>query len=130
MKAGLRVVAAVALILSLVAIVESCSSHSDKQTAPPAAKELDSPNIAPSGGQYVHTFTHVGTFNYHCSIHPSETATVTVDNGSPAPLAISIMRSGGFNPDSPTVGVGSTVTWTNNELEPPSGTRHTVTSNP
>jgi len=126
MKAGFRILAAAALVLSLVAIVQSCSSHSDKQTAPPASKELDSPNIAASGGQYVHTFTHVGTFNYHCSIHPSMTATVTVDNGAPAALAIGITLAAGFNPPSPTVGVGSTVTWTNNDP----GTAHTVTSNP
>jgi plastocyanin len=126
MKAGLRILAAVVLVLSLVAIVQSCSSHSDKQTAPPAAKELDSPNIAANGGTYVHTFTHVGTFNYHCTIHPSMTGTVTVDNGSPAPLAIGITLAAGFNPPSPTVGVGSTVTWTNTDP----GTAHTVTSNP
>jgi plastocyanin len=126
MKSGLRILAAVVPVLSFVAIMQSCSSHNDKATAPPAALELDSPNIAASGGQYVHTFTHVGTFNYHCKIHPNMTATVTVDNGSPAPLAIGITLATGFSPASPTVGVGSTVTWTNNDP----GTPHTVTSNP
>ena len=34
-------------------------------------------NIAPNG-TYVVTFTATGTYNYHCSIHPSMTGTVTV----------------------------------------------------
>src|SRR5262245_3133274 len=126
MKAGFRILAAVALVLSFAAIMQSCSSHSDKQTSPPAAKELDSGNIAGNGGMYAHTFTHLGTFNYKCTIHPAMTGTVTVDSGSPAGLAIGISLANGFNPASPTVGVGSTVTWTNNDASTP----HTVTSTP
>ena len=128
MKSGFRILAAVALVLSLVAIIQSCSSSSDKSpTNPPAAKELDSPNIAANGGTYVHTFTSQGTFNYKCTIHPTMTGTVTVTTGAPAsPLAIGITLAAGFVPASPTVGVGSTVTWTNNDP----GTAHTVTSTP
>ena len=32
-----------------------------------------------SGGIFSFTFSTVGTFNYHCSIHPSMTATITVN---------------------------------------------------
>ncbi len=35
-------------------------------------------NVAP-GGKYSFTFNTVGTFAYHCSIHPSMTGTVTVN---------------------------------------------------
>jgi plastocyanin len=37
----------------------------------------NSGNLAP-GGTYKFTFNESGTFNYHCSIHPSMTGTVTV----------------------------------------------------
>ena len=32
-----------------------------------------------SGSTYSFTFSTIGTFNYHCSIHPSMTATITVN---------------------------------------------------
>ena len=38
---------------------------------------VDSGTIAP-GATFSHTFTTVGTFAYHCAIHPTMTATVTV----------------------------------------------------
>ncbi len=41
--------------------------------------ELASPSIG-HGGSYQHTFNSVGTFNYHCSIHPSMKGTVVVTN--------------------------------------------------
>jgi plastocyanin len=127
----IRSLAAVMLVLSLVAIVQSCSSHSDKGTNPPPALELNSPSIS-QGGQYVHTFTAVGTYNYKCSFHSSMTGTVTVTTGAPAtPLAISIVSmAAGYSPSSPTVGVGSVVTWTNNDPNAGAVGVHTVTSTP
>lgn len=42
-----------------------------------SGSELSSGGIAPTH-TYSHTFAQTGTFNYHCSIHPSMTATVVV----------------------------------------------------
>ncbi len=39
---------------------------------------FDSNDIAPNG-KYSHTFSTVGTFNYHCSIHTSMTAKIVVN---------------------------------------------------
>ncbi len=39
---------------------------------------FNSPTISSSGGTYSFTFTHPGTFTYHCAIHPSMTATIIV----------------------------------------------------
>ena len=39
--------------------------------------ELNSPNILP-GKTFPPTFRIAGTFNYHCTIHPSEKATIVV----------------------------------------------------
>lgn len=38
---------------------------------------FDSGSIA-SGGSYQHTFTQAGTYNYHCTIHPSMQGTIIV----------------------------------------------------
>ncbi|MGG9970834.1 cupredoxin domain-containing protein [Ferruginibacter sp. SUN002] len=39
--------------------------------------ELGSPNIVP-GKSFPHTFTKSGFYKYHCSLHPTETGSVTV----------------------------------------------------
>jgi plastocyanin len=39
---------------------------------------FDSQSISPNG-VYSHLFSAAGTFSYHCSIHPTMTATVTVN---------------------------------------------------
>jgi plastocyanin len=41
-------------------------------------KSVDSGNINGSGGTFSHAFSQAGTFTYHCSIHPTMKATVTV----------------------------------------------------
>lgn len=43
---------------------------------------LDSGDIA-SGNTYSHTFSAAGTYNYHCTHHPSMTASVTVGSVIP-----------------------------------------------
>lgn len=40
--------------------------------------ELGSSPLAP-GGTYSHTFTAAGTYNYHCTFHPTMTGTVIVE---------------------------------------------------
>jgi plastocyanin len=82
--------------------------------------ELSSGNLG-NGGTYSHTFACLGTYPYHCSIHPSMHGSVTVSAGGPASASVSI-QDFNFNPSSVTVGPGGTVTWTNN------GSTHTVTS--
>lgn len=42
-----------------------------------SGSEISSPSI-PQGGSYSHTFTSAGTYNYHCSIHPSMTGQIIV----------------------------------------------------
>ena len=125
MKA-IRNLAAVMLVLS-VAAVGACSKSNDKVTNPGGgggAKELNSGNIAGSGA-FPHTFNTAGVFGYHCSIHPGMVGSVTVQAGSPTtPVAISIVNmTTGFSPNAVTVGPGTQVTWTNNDV-----TNHTVTS--
>ncbi len=39
--------------------------------------ELNSGSIAP-GATFSHTFSAAGSFSYHCNIHPSMTAAITV----------------------------------------------------
>jgi plastocyanin len=39
---------------------------------------FDSGHLTPSGGTFHFTFSQAGTYNYHCMIHPSMTATVIV----------------------------------------------------
>lgn len=46
-------------------------TESDNQTGP------SSSTVAP-GGTYTFTYSAVGSFNYHCTIHQSMTGTVTV----------------------------------------------------
>lgn len=40
---------------------------------------FDSGNIG-AGGSFSYTFTHVGTFDYHCTLHSAMTGTVVVTN--------------------------------------------------
>lgn len=42
-----------------------------------SVEPFDSGNVA-QGGVYSHTFNTVGTFTYHCTVHPSMTGKVTV----------------------------------------------------
>ena len=125
MKAGVRGLAVIALALSIVAIVAlpACSKK-DKSTNPTVTLELNSADLGP-GAVYVHTFTTVGQFPYHCSKHPAMVGTITVTAAGAAADSVSILNMGptGFSPTSLTVGVGGVVTWRNKDT-----TTHTVTS--
>lgn len=115
-----RRLAAAALLLGLVAL-PACGGKDDGQTNP--TLELNSGDIG-AGGTYPHTFAATGSFNYRCTRHPTMTGTVTVSSGAPMSVAVSIGNvSAGFSPAAATVGIGGTVTWTNNDSE-----LHTVTS--
>ena len=115
---------AVAGLLLALALVPSCSKKSNPVA--PGSKELNSGNIAPSGGMFAHTFNTAGTYPYHCSIHNVMKGTVIVDPASAnmnVPVSIVSATTGGFSPASVTVKTGGTVTWTNNNTS-----THTVTS--
>jgi plastocyanin len=45
--------------------------------------------LHPPGDTYAVTFNKIGTFNYHCKVHPSMTGTITVQPvpGAPTPVA-------------------------------------------
>lgn len=45
------------------------------------------------GEQYSHTFNTAGTFPYHCAVHPTMTATITVSAGNQAPLITSALTA-------------------------------------
>ncbi|HEY7032485.1 MAG TPA: cupredoxin domain-containing protein [Thermomicrobiales bacterium] len=77
-----------------------------------------------NGQTFSFTFDQVGTFAYHCNIHPQMTAQIVVKEAAAAPpgKAVSI-KDFQFSPASRSVIVGTTVTWTNTGDAP-----HTVTS--
>lgn len=116
----------VLLALSLALFAGGCGDDDDDNPVnPPPALELNSPTLAGgSGATYVHTFATAGTFPYHCTVHPTMTASITVDPASAVTtLSISITDNA-FTPNTATVKTGAVVTWTNNGNNP-----HTVTSN-
>jgi plastocyanin len=87
--------------------------------------ELNSGNIAGSGGVFAHTFNTAGSFGYHCAIHTNMTGTITVvASGGNTPVAAGMSGTSSFTNGTQTINVGGTVTWTNS-----SGIVHTVTSN-
>ena len=119
------------LIICALACVPAC-----KDNTMPAGKELDSGNIAATGGTFHHTFSTAGAFNYFCTIHPScpklAGTIVVLPSSSPVPitrtLAISQTELAGgscytLSTQLDSVRVGETVTWTNDSDAP-----HTVTS--
>ncbi len=48
-----------------------------------SAEVWDSGSIPPGTGSFSHTFNAVGTFHYHCTIHPFMTGTITVSSNAP-----------------------------------------------
>jgi len=111
-------------VIATAALIAACnnSNNNNGGVLNPPAKELDSGNIL-NGGNYVHTFNTVGTFNYHCTIHGLGMAgSVIVVAGSNASANVEISNNK-YTPPSVSVMPGGTVTWTN------IGVTHTVTSN-
>ena len=120
--------------IAVVGWLVSCKGNS---TSPnPTPGELGSPTIAASGGTYLHTFNTLGSFPYHCTIHPSCTTlqghVVVVSPSTLIPTkTLSITFAGGtagytcsaLSQQTDTVHVGDTVTWTDNSPLP-----HTVTT--
>ena len=136
-----------AVIVWLLAAVTVSCSKSNGSTSPgygttgggggAAPPELNG-NLAPTGGSYAHMFNTAGTFNYHCTIHPSCTGlagTIVVVAAATGiqNRQLAISQSGGsggvygtcsaLSVSRDTVHVGDTVTWTNN-----SPVQHTVVS--
>ena len=119
----------------LAAWLVACNKK-DNPVSPPPPGELNG-SLAGGGGTFSHTFASAGTFNYHCSIHPSCTSLagsiVVVAPGTPIQnrvLSISQSGGGGIYPSCSTlsvsrdtVQVGDSVTWTNS-----SPYQHTVVS--
>ncbi len=59
-------------------------------------------------------FSMAARYNYICGIHGAAmTGTVTVQAGGPSTVSVSIVDFA-FNPANVTVGIGGTITWTNN----------------
>ena len=127
------------IVLALVpACLLSCSSSTSPTNPGPGSGEL-SGNLASTGSHYAHTFAKKGSFNYHCTIHPSCTSLagtiVVVDSGTVITNHIvAIQQTGGssgpygsscssLSVQRDTILVGEQITWTNNSPLP-----HTVTS--
>ncbi|HEY6194700.1 MAG TPA: hypothetical protein VI504_06610 [Candidatus Eisenbacteria bacterium] len=139
MPKHLRILTA-ALALGLAAVwLLSCSKKNPASPTPPPG-ELNG-SLAAGGGQYAHKFNTAGSFNYHCSVHPScgslaGTIVVIAPGGTIMNHVLAITQSGGspgdiytsgtcssISPQRDTVFVGDMVIWTNNSPLP-----HTVTS--
>jgi plastocyanin len=83
-------------------------------------------------GIFDHVFETEGSFEYHCSLHPSETGRITVSATAPTPegafvrIRIDRSRAGSiFDPPDVTVPVGFPVVWINSSFEFP----HSATAN-
>jgi plastocyanin len=118
-----RSLLAAPLFVGLLLAPLACSKDSGSPTTPPVTggKELNSANLA-QNGSYSHTFPNAGTFPYHCTIHTSMTAGVTVVGGG-ADSALVNITGLTFSPPSTSVKPGGTVRWVNLD-----GVPHTVTS--
>jgi plastocyanin len=108
-----------ALLLSLLATIAviGCSDKGTNSTDKPGptGPELSSP-ILSTGQTYSHTFSTAGVFDYHCGVHPTMKATITVTAGGSATQEHVTIQN--FTLPSVTVNIGSTVTWTNNDSSP------------
>jgi plastocyanin len=107
------------LAIAVIMALAGCSSNSGNPTNPGGSSgpELSS-SVFSQGQTYSHTFTKAGTFPYHCGVHPSMKASVTVLAGGSATQASVSISGFVFQDASLTVNVGSTVTWTNNDSAP------------
>jgi hypothetical protein len=128
---------ALVLVASLLTVA-SCKSKSNPM-GPAGGGELNG-SLATTGSQYVHTFAKAGTFDYHCTMHPTcaslaGTIVVVAAGGVIQNRVLSITQSGGssgpygggtcagLSLQRDSVFVGDQITWTNTSPLP-----HTVTS--
>ncbi len=129
----------VMLALAALGLQAGCNSSSTPMNPSPGGNgpELNSSALSP-GQAFQHTFASVGTFNYHCTIHPAcalLVGTVTVVAAADSIPPVQHVTAISFDPDNTsgcfgalsaratTVHVGETVSWVNNSQAP-----HTVTS--
>lgn len=75
-----------------------------------------------SGDTFSYTFSAVGAYTYHCSIHPTMMGSIIVTTTPVTNAAVSIYNMS-FVPSTVTISAGTSVTWTNND-----SMNHTVTS--
>lgn len=105
---------AVVLALGILACA-SCDTDSGPTNPGPRPPKLDSPPFG-NGQSYVSVFDSVGTFPYHCGIHPVMTGTITcsVVTGADS-IVVNIVNSSstGFQPGTATVKKGGYVRWSN-----------------
>lgn len=119
---GLGLAAALLLATGLT----GCGGSKDKSTDPTPGPLVLSADLTASGGQYEHRFADVGSYPYHCRIHPTMmTGIVTVSASAPAgdSLQTVVVVGLSFSPTSIVIPVGGKVTWTN-----PTASLHSVTS--
>jgi len=110
------------LLIAATAVIAGCNdSNNGGGVVNPPVKELSSGTLN-NGGVYPHTFNTAGTFPYHCNFHTSMHASVIVTSGAASNASVSITDNS-FGAASVTIGMGGTVTWTNNGSH-----SHTVTS--
>ena len=130
-------VGALAIVAGLTTLyLVSCSKSGSSSTNPyggntggggGAPPELNG-SLAAGGGIYSHVFNTAGTFNYHCTIHPScgslaGTIVVVAPGTAIQNRLLAISQSGGtsgvyancssLSVSRDTVQVGDTITWTN-----------------
>lgn len=125
-------------VCSAAALLASCKSKNPTKPYGQGGGELNG-SLTAGGGQYAHTFTTAGTFNYYCTIHPNcaslaGTIVVLPPGGAIQNRVLAINQSGGSSTvygstcsglslQRDTVFVGDQVAWTNG-----SPFAHTVTS--
>ena len=103
-------------LLTTVAVVGCSDKGTSSTTNPgPTGPELSS-SVLSTGQTYSHTFNTAGVFHYHCGVHPTMKATITVTAGGSATQEHVTIQN--FTLPSVTVNVGSTVTWTNTDSAP------------
>jgi plastocyanin len=123
MSRQLLIPAAVLALVASIAVFTGCGG-SDDPAGPPTgggSLELNSGNL-PTSRSYSHTFANNGSFPYHCNIHASMTASVTVAAAGLDSALVNIAGTA-FSQTSVTIKTGGTVRWVNLD-----GSAHTVTS--
>ena len=94
------------------------TAHTATSTSGPAS--FNSGTLNP-GAQFTFTFTTAGTYSYHCSFHPSMTATITVQQASSSAPASSAPASSTPASSAPasTSGASNTVAASSSSPAPP-----------